>query len=191
MDLVPPLRHLGRLVPFRCRLARRSTRISTPRRRTHRRHRHRRAHRPRTTHPARRPRHLDDIAHRRPTPRRSRCHPLTLKTPRLQRQPVLRSPIQNPEEHTPVPRTLHQPRPRTSIRRRVLRALQPSPPPLRHRLPHTSHLGHHTAIRAHRQAVLDHAYATDPHRFRRPPIAPRVPAITRINPPETNLSQTA
>ena len=57
--------------------------------------------------------------------------------------------------------------------------------------PATVHTGHHHAIRAHRQAVLDHAYATQPHRFRRPPTAPSVPDITWINPPDTNLSQTA
>ena len=62
-----------------------------------------------------------DLENRRPTPRRPGRHPLTLKTPRLQRQPLLRSPIQNPEEHTTIPRTLHQPRPRPNLHRRLLR----------------------------------------------------------------------
>ena len=78
MDLVPPLRHLRRLVPLRRRLARRPTRIRPPRPRTHRRLRHRRTHRTRPADPARRPRQLDDLENRRPAPRRPRRHPLPL-----------------------------------------------------------------------------------------------------------------
>src|SRR5919106_1797958 len=71
-----------------------------------------------------------------PAPRRLGRHPLPLPAPRVQRQPVLRSPVQDPQTHTTVPRTLRQPRPRTVLRRHVLRPLQPPPPPLRHGLPH-------------------------------------------------------
>ena len=57
------------------------TRIRPTRRRPPRRLRRRRTHRTRTTHPARRPRQLDDIENRRPTPRRPGRHPLPHRDP--------------------------------------------------------------------------------------------------------------
>ena len=96
----PPL---GRLLALRRRLARRTTRIRPTRRTTHRRLHHRRTHRSRPTDLARRPRNIDDLKNRCPTPRRPRRHPLPLETPRLQRQPLQRGPIQNPEEHATIP----------------------------------------------------------------------------------------
>jgi hypothetical protein len=196
MDLVPSLRHLGRLLPVRCRLARRPTRIGAPRRTTHRCLHRQRTRRRRPIDLARRPRFFDDLANRRPTPRRSRGHPLPLPPPRLQRQPVLRITIQNPQEHTPVPATLRQPGPRPRFTDTFFAHYnhQHRHSGIGYHTPIDVHTGRHHQIRANRQAVLDHAYTTQPHRFRKPPIAPLVPEVTWINPPpETapNLSQTA
>lgn len=72
---------------------------------------------------------------RRPT-HRTRGHPLPLQTEDQQRQPVQRSPVQNPEILPGLPRAVRLDPARPHLRRRVLHRLQPRAPPLRHRPAH-------------------------------------------------------
>ena len=188
VDLVPPLRDPRRPLPLRRRLARRHPRIRPARRRAHRR-RHLRTARPRRpARPARRPRVLDDLQDRRPAPRRPRRAANRTPGPTsVQRQPVQRIPVQDPQVLPDVPETLHRPRPRPSVHATgsssttttttATPASGSTPPP-------TSTTAEPTPSGLPARTVLDAAYAARPERFRRPPERPEIPEATWINPPE-------
>src|SRR3546814_4147468 len=67
--------------------------------------------------PARRPGVVDDIQDRQPAPRRPRRRAVPQPTPREQRQPLQRSPVQDVEVLADVPEALHQPQPRPGVLR--------------------------------------------------------------------------
>src|SRR3546814_6454878 len=69
--------------------------------------------------PARRPGVVDDIQDRQPAPRRPRRRAVPQPTPREQRQPLQRSPVQDVEVLADVHEALHQPQPRPGVLRLV------------------------------------------------------------------------
>ena len=95
--------------------------------------------------------------------------------------------IQDAEEHTPVPRTLHQPRPRPSFADEFFDHYNHHHrhSGIGYHTPASVHHGHHHAIRAHRQAVLDHAYTLNPTASADHPPHPKSPT----SPGSTNPNQ--
>ncbi len=147
----------------------------------------RQQHRPRPAHLARRPRVVDDLQACRPAPRRSRRHPLPQPAVGVERQPLLRSPVQDPQVLPGVPRpgSGRSPTPARSasaffdhynhVHRHAGIGLH---------TPASVHYGTATEIRAHRAATLTAAYNANPARFRhRPPTPPKLPTVAWINEP--------
>ena len=186
VDLVPPLRHLGRVLPLRRGLGGRRTGDRRPRRSPHRRMPARRRHRPRPAHHPRRPRHLDDLQTRRPPPRRPGRH-----------QAATPGPTSPTTTRSPSPSSR-----RSSTSRPSPSASPASPTPARFSdgfFDHYNHRHHHSGLAlltpadvhhgradtviAARQTVLDDFYARHPERFRRPPMAPQLPTAVWINKP--------
>ncbi len=86
----------------------------------------------------------------------------------------------------PVPRALRLNRAGPRVLRRLLRPLQPHPPPLGIALhtPASVHYGTDREIRAKRQATFNAAFAANPIRFRnKTPLAPQLPEVVWINQP--------
>ena len=135
VELLLSLRHPRHLQPPRGRLVRRRCRKRRPVQAAVRR-RHRQA--PgaaRPAHPACRSRRTDEGQGHRLPARRSRRHPLAQPAAHLQRQPVLRKPLQDPEVPAALPPTLRLHRGCQGLLPPVLRLVQPGPSSRRDR-PH-------------------------------------------------------
>ena len=134
----------------------------------------------------RRPRLLDDLQAGDVPARRPRRHQVPLAAARIQRQPVLRKPIQDAEVPAGLPSPVHLDR--------------GSPRPLQLFFPwynedhrhgglglHTAadvHYGQATTVQARRADVLTAAYLQHPERFvRKPPAPPELPTASWINAP--------
>ena len=98
------VRHHRHLLALHHQLVRRSRRDRRPRQRLHRRRLSRTPNRTQHIDVARRPRLGNDIQTGLATARRSRRRTIPQPTPRLERQPVLRSPVQDPQVLPGVPR---------------------------------------------------------------------------------------
>ena len=122
--------------------------------------------------------------------RRPEHHPQPFPPARLQRQPVLRGGIQDPQILPGLPRHLRRPGRRTRILRRLLRLLQQRAPPFRDRPAHPGH-----GPRRHRLGHTGPPPAGPRRRLRRParpvprtaPLAPALPAKVWINKPRTTI----
>ena len=88
--------------PVRRGLDGRHPRVRRPGREAHRRDLRQAGHRPRAADHPRRPRLLDDLQAGRAAARRPRRHPVPLPAPRVQRQPVLRSAVQDARNTGPA-----------------------------------------------------------------------------------------
>lgn len=104
--------------------------------------------------------------------------PQPLQAPRIERQPLLRSAVQDPQILPGLPRQLRNARSGPRLLRHLLRLLQQRASALRHRPAHPAsvHDGTAWAIQARRQHVLDQAYVASPIRFQgKHPLAPGCP----------------
>ena len=135
----------------------------------------------------RRPRLLDDLQAGRAAARRPGRHPVPLPPARLQRQPVLRSAVQDAEVPAGLPRPVRlDPKPpgrtaRTSSPGTTTSIITAgsacTPPP-------TSTTAGPQPSRPSRAQVLAAAYHAHPERFvRKPPAPPKLPGTSWINPP--------
>ena len=118
--------------------------------------------------------------------RRSRRHPLAQSAAHIQRQPILRKPLQDLEVPAAVPPTLRLHRGRQKLLPTLLRLVQPRSPPRGIGLmtPDQVHYGQTDAVHSARQLTLDRAFRENPARFvNRPPTPPAKPTAAWINPP--------
>src|SRR5271163_2261299 len=138
------------------------------------------------THPARRPRRPDEGQGYRVAACRPRRHPFTQQTAYLQRQSVLREPLQNPQISAALPSTLRLHRGRQKLLSPLFRLVQSAASPCRDRLDDTGP-GPLRSGRCHSrrtQNTLDHAFRENPERFvNKPPTPPDKPTAAWINPP--------
>ncbi len=128
---------------------------------------------------------LNDVTHRLPAPRRPRCAPEPLKAAPIQRQPLLRSTVQDPQILADVPETVRQ---HAQARGFCDTFFDYYNNEHRHsgialNTPANVHYGLDDIVRQKRQGGLDTAYTNRPDRFTKPPQAPHVPDATWINRP--------
>ena len=165
----------------------------------HRFHRRRRARARDRSGPAdhpRRPGQLDDVEPGGRTPQLLGHQALTQPSPRKQRQPLQRGPIQDAQVLPELPRTLRLDRRRPRVLRVVLLVVnhEHRHSGIGYHTPASVHYGTAQEVRAQRKETLDAAYATNPARFRhRKPEPPKLPTIAWINEPvsEVELAQKA
>ena len=136
MDLLPPLRDPRHLQPLRGRLDGRDPRVRRAGREAHQRDLREAGHRPRAAQPARRPGLLDDVQAGRAAPRGPGHHPVPLPPARLQRQPLLRSAVQDPEVPAGLPRPVRLDRGRPGALPGILSLVQQRPSSRRARPAH-------------------------------------------------------
>ena len=180
--LLRPLRDPRHLLPLRRRFHRRRPRVSRDRRTAHRRHRH--PARP-TPQPARRPGHLDDVEAGRAASPRPRGRAVPLPPAHVERQPLLRSGVQDVEVRPGLPSRFGCLADARAFCQRFFAYYNDQH--------HHSRLGWHTPasvhdgtaeqIRAQRGRTLDAAYQANPTRFTRRPQPPRLPQAAWINQP--------
>ena len=142
---------------------------------------------PRPVDPPRRPRLLDDLQAGRLPARRPRRHQDPLPTARLQRQPVLRGAVQDPEVPPRLPRPLRLHRGGPGLLPGLLPLVQRPSTATRARPAHRRRRPLRPGRHAHaaRAQVLTAAYAAHPERFvRQPPSPPELPTGAWINPPK-------
>ena len=140
----------------------------------------------RTAHLARRPGHVDDVTDRQPAAGRPRRAPEPLPTAPVQRQPLLRGPVQDAQVLTrpfpsasppsPPPGLSARSSSSTTTTSTATRASGSTPPP-------TSTTAWPRSSGRSARASSTPPTPPCPDRFRRPPQAPRIPEATWINRP--------
>ena len=139
--------------------------------------------------------HLDDLQTRRPTPAGPRRGPQSFPATSVERQPLQRGRVQDPEVRPGLPRSLRIPSRRKSVLRGILRLLQPRAPSLRDRAayPRVGPPRHRHRDPRPASAHPRHSPRRPPRTVRQPPTpAPKLPKAAWINQPSPEaLIQTA